>query len=127
MWIDELKQHAFLAGMADGHLQLLATLAQPVIFEEDELILRAGDRSLYFYLLLSGSVCIEIQSRVYAVCIQALTPGAAFGWSSLLDHHDTLFQVRARERSAALRLDAAALGKVCRGDAELCADLLRRT
>ena len=40
----------------------------------------------------------ETGGRFYTVSIQALGPGEAFGWSSLLDHHDTLFQVRARER-----------------------------
>jgi CRP/FNR family transcriptional regulator, cyclic AMP receptor protein len=70
---------------------------------------------------------VEVRTRVCTVCIQALGPGEAFGWSSLLDQHDTLFQVRARERSSALRLDGASLAATCREDAEFAAELLRRT
>jgi CRP-like cAMP-binding protein len=49
-----------------------------------------------------------------------------FGWSALLDDHDTLFQVRARERTTALRLDGAALMKACREDTLLGTEVLQR-
>lgn len=74
-------------------------------FEEDQLILQAGQRSGHFYLLVSGSVCIEVRTPVYTVCVQVLG-GDAFGWSSFLDHHDALFQVRAREASRVVSWDA---------------------
>lgn len=124
---EELKDHAFLAGMADAHIAKLAGLAEHVEFAENERILRAGDRSEFFYLLLSGSVCIEARTRVYTVSVQALGPGEAFGWSALLDHHDTLFHVRAREPSTALCLRGPLLCAVCRDDPELGAELYRRT
>jgi CRP/FNR family transcriptional regulator, cyclic AMP receptor protein len=127
MVLDVLKRHAFVAGMADCHLGKLALLAQPVSFEENARILRAGERSEYFYLLLSGSVCVEVSTRVYALCIHALHAGDAFGWSSLLDRHDTLFQVRARERAMALCLDGEALSRACRDEPALGAELLHRT
>lgn len=127
MTLNVLRGHAFLAGLPDCHLQTLATLAEEVNFEEDEVILRAGERSAHFYLLLSGSVCVEANARAIAVRVQALSAGEAFGWSALLDHHDTLFQVRARERSAALRLDGERLTAACRTDPALGAELLRRT
>ncbi len=127
MTLDLLRGHAFLAGMPDGHLQTLAALAEEVCFQEDEVILRAGERSAHFYLLLSGSVCVEANARAVAVRVQALSAGEAFGWSALLDHHDTLFQVRARERSTALRLERQRLAAACRADPVLGAELLRRT
>src|SRR6266545_3137230 len=96
-----LKEHSFLAGLADSQLDILSSLATEIGFDENELILKTGQQSRYFYLLVSGSVCIEVRSRAFTVCIQALGPGEAFGWSALLDHHDTLFQVRAREQSTA--------------------------
>ena len=122
-----LKGHSFLAGLTDSELDTLSSLASEVSFAENELILRTGQRSQYFYLLLSGSVCIEVRSRAFTVCIQALGSGDAFGWSALLDQHDTLFQVRARERSTALCLEASALTAAFREDPELAAELLRRT
>jgi CRP-like cAMP-binding protein len=121
-----LRGHAFTAGLSDRHVAKLASLAREVAFEENDLILLAGQQSKHFYLLLSGSVCIEAGSRVCTVCIQAIGPGEAFGWSSLLDYHDTLFQVRAREQSTALCLDGARLSAVFQEDTALAANLLRR-
>lgn len=121
-----LKEHRFLAGLSDAQLAKLCRLAREVSFEENELILVTGQQSEHFYLLLSGSVCVEASVRAFTVRVQALGPGDAFGWSSLLDHHDTLFQVRAREHSTALCLNAAELAIAFREDSVLAAEVLRR-
>jgi hypothetical protein len=44
-----------------------------------------------------------------------------------MDHHDALFQVRAREASRALCLDGERLCAVLHADPELAAEVLRRT
>jgi uncharacterized protein (TIGR02284 family) len=119
--------HPFLVGLTDEDLATVTSLAEPVAFLEDEVILTAGERSRYFYLLLSGSVSIELLHRQYTVNIQALGPGDAFGWSALLPQQDTLFQVRARERSGALRLDGGRLSAALRKDPRFAASMLRLT
>jgi CRP-like cAMP-binding protein len=123
---DALKEHDFTAGLSDAQVTKLAALARQVTFAENDLILVACEQSKYFYLLLSGSVCVEARMRAYTVCVQVLQPGDAFGWSSLLDQHDTLFQVRAREQSVALCLDGADLSAAFRHDPDLAAEMLRR-
>ena len=55
--------------------------------------LLSGERSKAFHVLMSGSASMEVTGDFCSVCIQALAPGDAFGWSSLLDYQDTLFQV----------------------------------
>lgn len=70
---------------------------------------------------------IEVSTRSYTLRIQVLGPGEAFGWSALLDHHDTLFQVPAREHSKALCFDGSKLSDALRDDPVLAAELLRRT
>ena len=124
--LDTLSHHSFLVGLTDEQLDTLGALAREVSFEENELVLMTGQQSKLFYLLLTGSVCIEARSRAYTMSIQALGPGEAFGWSSLLDHHDTLFQVRARERSTALCLHGDGLDAAFRADPVLGAEMLRR-
>jgi CRP-like cAMP-binding protein len=62
----------------------------------------------------------------YAVAVQALGPGNAFGWSALLEDQDTLFQVRARERTTALQIDGATLKAYCMSDPELGAEFFHR-
>lgn len=121
-----LKRHPFTGELPERFLSMLSALARQVVFQQDEVILRAGYRSPYLYLLVSGGVCVEIRTPFFAVCVEGVGPGEAFGWSSLLDGHDTVFQVRARETSTALRLDAEPLASVCRENPELGFEIFRR-
>jgi len=114
-----LKQAAFLKGMAEAHVAKLSALGYRVRFDEDQLILAAGERSTHFYVLLSGSACVEVSTPVYTVCVQVINPGDACGWSSLLYRQDTLFQVRAREACTGLCWDGTQLALACREDREL--------
>jgi CRP/FNR family transcriptional regulator, cyclic AMP receptor protein len=122
-----LHNHGFAQGLSEAQIARLLSFASEVAFREDEVILMEGQISEAFYLLIAGSVAIELRNPRYAICVEALGPGKAFGWSSLLDHQDTLFQVRARERTTALRLDGAALKSLCRTDPELGIEILQRT
>jgi CRP/FNR family transcriptional regulator, cyclic AMP receptor protein len=126
MIADIIKGHAFTAGLTDSQIAKLAELTHEVSFKENEVILVTGEHAKNFYLLLSGSVCIEVGTRTYVVWVQILHPGEAFGWSALLDHHDTLFQVRAREKSRALCLDGERLCAALHQDSELAAEVFRR-
>lgn len=121
-----LKTNGFVSGLTEPQLKKLASLAQEKSFDEDDRILITGERSKNFYLLLSGSACVEAGSSFCTVCVQNLGPGDAFGWSSLLSSHDTLFQVRARERCTALFLGGEAVMALCQEDPELGVTLLRR-
>lgn len=122
-----LREHRFVRGLAPQQIDSLVAHSMPVTFEENEVVLVDGQRSSAFYFLVSGSVAIELRSSRYAVCVQALGPGDVFGWSALLDHQDTLFGVRARERTMALRIDGDSLKTICRTDPELGSEILRRT
>jgi CRP-like cAMP-binding protein len=124
---DTIKEHAFTTGLTDSQISKLAAIAHEVSFNDNEVVLVTGQQSKNFYLLLSGSVCIEVGTRSYVVWVQILGPGEAFGWSALLDHHDTLFQVRAREPSRALCLDGERLCAILHEDSELAAEMFRRT
>ena len=122
MALDQLlKSHPFTEGMTDAAIKKLVPLARLVSFEEDEIVFRAGERSMYFCLLLAGSACVELRTPCYSITIQTLGPGDAFGWSSLLEEHHLVFQVRAREPSSALFLDGAQLTAACRKDPRLAA------
>ncbi len=93
-----IHDHAFLFGLDSEHLEILAQLASHVTFDENDVILVDGQHSRSFYLLTTGSVAVELRTPGFVVCVQALGPGDVFGWSSLLNDQDTLFQVRAREK-----------------------------
>jgi len=121
-----IKKHPFTAGLTDSQIATLAQLAHKVSFEDNEVILVTGEQARNFYLLLSGSVCVEVVTPICVVWVQILEPGDAFGWSALLDHHDTLFQVRTREASQAVCLNGDRLCALLHEDAVLAAELFRR-
>ena len=121
-----LCDHAFTRGLGDAQIAMLASMASEVRFEESEVVLVDGERSRSFFLVLTGSVSVELRTAAYVVLVQAVGPGEAFGWSALLEDHDTLFQVRAREHTTALRLDGAALKAACHQDTLLGTEILQR-
>jgi len=124
---DTLRNHAFVRGLTDRHIAKLASLATEATFAENEVILVDRQQSRYFYLVTSGSVNVELHTPIFTVSVLAVGPGQAFGWSALLDHQDTVFQVRARERTAALRIAGPDLAQACRDDGELGVEILLRT
>jgi len=123
---DCLRQHRFTRDLSDTQIARLASMAAEVTFDEDNVVLVDGQCSRNLYLVLEGSVSVELHTQRFTVAVQALGAGQAFGWSSLLDDQDTLFQVRARERTVALRLDGAALNQACSEDPRLGYEILRR-
>jgi len=122
-----LKAHPFTKGMPEVLVKKLVPLARQVEFEEDQIVFQAGERSMNFCLLLRGSACVEIRTDYYAICVQNLGPGDAFGWSSLVEEeHHTVFQVRARDASSAIFLDGEKLRAACFKDPKLGFEIFRR-
>ena len=122
-----LRQHPFTHGLTEPQIAALASLVTEVAFEENEVILVDGQRSNAFYLVTQGSVAVELRTPRYVVCVDAVAADSAFGWSALLDHQDTTFQVRAREHTIALRLDGPQLRALCRHEPALGVEILHRT
>ena len=121
-----LRDHAFTHGLSDAQIDRLAEIATQVAFEDNQVVLVDGARSTSFFLLLTGSVVVELRTPQYVMRVQALGPGDVFGWSALLDDQDTLFQVRAREPTAALQIDGATLKAHCMSDPTLGAEFFHR-
>jgi CRP/FNR family cyclic AMP-dependent transcriptional regulator len=82
-------------------------------FLPDHVIFHEGDAGGYFYLILSGSVVLEIIGSGAHIEIQTLHEGDAMGWSSLLDTGRKHFQARAITRVTAAAFDAPTLRKLC--------------
>lgn len=121
-----LRNHAFTQGLADEYVAKLASLATEITFHEDEVILEDRQTSQYFYLVTSGSVAIELHAPSFSVSVLPVGAGQAFGWTALLDHQNAVFQVRARERTIALRIAGPDLTALCRSDPELGVEILLR-
>jgi len=117
---------SFLSSLTVEQSSRLLAMSSEIEFTRDEIILRTAENSRWFYLLLTGSVAVEVVRASFSVCVQALGPGDAFGWSALLWGSDTLFQVRAREACRVACIDGRRLTALCRAEPEFGVTLLLR-
>jgi CRP-like cAMP-binding protein len=119
-------EHALLSGLTGDQVTRILSLGTEVTLPEGELILDNGQRSTHCYLVLSGSVTVALATPRLTVCVQVLGPGELFGWSALLNGQDTLFQVRARENTTALRIEGSMLSDCFRTYPDLGVEMFRR-
>ena len=114
---DTLREHPFLKGFRPDHIETLAAMASEVHFGRGQLIFHEGDASSFFYLLLSGSVALEVPTPGRTVRIATLGPGEELGWSSVLPTaHVKQFQARSLEEVRALAFDGERLRHACEED-----------
>ena len=116
MTADALAAHPFTKPFWPDHLARLSHMASEVHFAPGELIFHEGDRSSLFYLLISGSVAIEVQSPGRTVRVDTLYGGEVLGWSSVTAENSKHFQARALEPVDAIALDGARLRRACSED-----------
>jgi CRP/FNR family cyclic AMP-dependent transcriptional regulator len=115
-FIELTKDQEVLKAFGPQHLQRLAALAQEVTFRRDQIIFREGDKHGMFYLILDGSVALEIITARHPVLLQTLHAGDAMGWSALLDAGGTHFEARALTPARALVFQGAKLRETCDQD-----------
>ena len=124
---ETLQEIRFLQDMAPEHLEEIANIAQVRDFEESDVVFREGDAAENVYLVLLGSVSLEICAPGQG-CRQILTlgPGELLGWSSLLEQRYT---ARARTTQAArlLQINVPQLLAICDRDPLFGYELMRRT
>jgi CRP-like cAMP-binding protein len=113
-----MGKKALMSNLTIEYTSMLLSKAEQLEFQPDEVILHSGEKAQYFYVLLQGSVVVEVVQPGFSVRIQALNPGEAFGWSALLSGSETLFQVRAREQCRVACIDGEQLRSLCYAEPE---------
>jgi CRP/FNR family cyclic AMP-dependent transcriptional regulator len=111
--IESIKDQGLLRNLDPHHVHRLAGLALEASFEPEQVIFREGDAKVYFYLITSGSVVLEVLTPARHIKIQTLHQGDAMGWSSLLDTSERHFQARALSSVTAVAFDGAELRQAC--------------
>ena len=124
--LDLLNFHPFTAALTATHRSVLADMAELSDIEQEQTVFGSGERSRFFYLLVSGTAFLELQTAAYTVCIQQLGPGEAFGWSALVDEPYRAFQVRARVACKVVRISGDRLREACDADHSLGAVVYRQ-
>lgn len=118
-FIEAAKKQELLKRFERRHLEKLAGLAREVRFTRDQIVFREGAHSPFFYLIVEGSVVLEIVATGRSVQFQTLHAGDAMGWSSLVDAEEGAhFEARALGPTRALAFDGAQLRAACESDPE---------
>lgn len=106
-----------LEGFEPQDLERLAALASEVRFKRDHIVFREGENHGYFYLIIDGSVVLEITAGGHPMSLQTLHGGDAMGWSSLVDPlGGAHFEARALTPVRALAFQGAQLRAACEID-----------
>jgi CRP/FNR family transcriptional regulator, cyclic AMP receptor protein len=121
-----LREHPFLEGVRPDHIAKLAAMASEARFEKNELIFHEADESSLFYLLVEGTVALEVNIPGRVVRVATLCSGDELGWSSLTPAHAKQFQARALEDVRAIAFDGARLAHACEEDYAFGYALMRR-
>ena len=115
----------FLAKLAPRFRMKLLSLAHSFRYSAGTTIFREGDPSLYFYLVKSGRVALDIAVPAGAVCLLTVGPGDIFSWSALLESHAETATARAIEEVEVLEIKGEALQGLCWEDTELGIEFYR--
>ncbi len=122
-----LSSHNLFAGLADDHLEILAANASERALGPDEVLARQGSPAESFYLILEGSLVIEVPAIAGPKLeITRLDAGEVFGWSWLIAPYVWHFHARSSGPTRVLEFDGKALLARCDADSTFGYPLLRR-
>jgi aspartate ammonia-lyase len=124
--LEQLKQHAFVAGLPDAQLWRLAQVVEPVSFATDDVFFSEGDERTMFALVITGGVAIEKSAEGRVTRLVTMGAGDAIGEGMLLD--DTRHGTTARGVMAGelLVLRRNSLQTILREAPQLYAGLISR-
>lgn len=122
-----LVQHPFTEGLSTEHLQTIRDCSKHVQFQPREMIFREGQEANAFYLVLTGTVALEIfYLEPGPITVQTIGSGEVIGWSWLVPPYHWKFDARAQERTEAIQVDAVRLRELLNREQSLSAELLQR-
>lgn len=110
-----LREHPFLVGLHEDHVNLLTGCAQNKRFSPGELLLREGSEEPTLFLIRQGTVALEAhRPGSPPSCVETLGPGDVLGVSWVLGAQGpqaaaATLDARARDAVLAFALDGACL------------------
>ncbi len=122
----EAREHPFFQELSAAHVEEIMAMVSEAQFAADDIIFREGQKSDFFYLIMSGKVALEIRISGHVLRVQTLGPGDELGWSSYLEEETRQFQARALVHVRTLRFEGASLRKACAEDRDLALALEHR-
>ncbi len=122
-----LREHPFLHGMSDEHIQMLVGCASNRRFSESEFLTREGASADILYLVRVGKVALEIRiPQGGGLRFETVQDGDILGWSCFLPPYRWRFDARAIAPVRTLALDAECLRRKLEEDHEFGFQILKR-
>ena len=116
-----LRANPWFAALQPEHFDKLAAVAQETSWSAGQVIFREGDVHDRFYLILEGTVALEIYvPNRGRTTILTIGPNEVLGWSAVLPGtQQKTAGARASQPTRAVAFDAAGLRAACDEDHEL--------
>jgi CRP/FNR family cyclic AMP-dependent transcriptional regulator len=122
-----LRQHPFLAGMAENHMAVILGCASNVRFPEGSHLITEGQIANKFYLVRTGRIALETDVNARGpLRISTVGPGEVLGWSWLISPFRWHFSGLAVADVMAIALDGDCLRMKCEKDHDFGFEMLRR-
>ena len=123
----DLAGHAFLHGMADRHLAVLARVCWVAPVRQGRLIFAEGDTARRFWLIRSGHVALDVHAPGdRQLIVETLGQGDLLGLSWLVPPFQWQFSATAVQDTMTFEFNADAVRAASESDAGLGYQLLQR-
>jgi CRP/FNR family cyclic AMP-dependent transcriptional regulator len=124
--LESLRAYRLLSELGPEQLRKLLPLAQEQHFAAGAIVFRAGEKSSFLHVIVSGDVVLEQGNGAWPVEIQTLHAGEAMGWSALGSDAVTHFQARALTPLSTVAFPAEQIRAACESDPALGYALMKR-
>jgi len=122
-----LAAHPFFQGLAPRHLAAVAACGRRVQFKAGEFLCKETQEALEFYVILAGSVAVEIfTARRGPLTTATVGEGEVLGWLWFDKPYHWHLDVRARQVTRAVALEVKALQAACEADHDLGYEFMKR-
>lgn len=122
-----LAGHPFFKGLTSRHLVAVAACGRLVQFKAGEFLCRETEEALDFYVILSGSVAVEIfTARRGPLATSTLGEGEVLGWLWFEKPYHWHLDARARQFTRTVALKVNALKEACEADHDLGYEVMKR-
>lgn len=110
---EKFKDSAMFSGLGEPALDQLAASATTLGYDQNQLIFSQSDTANGAYLILEGSVAIEVfSSEGRAIRVATLEPGAMFGELAIFGHGERTADARALKTTSLAHLSKATIERL---------------
>jgi CRP/FNR family transcriptional regulator, cyclic AMP receptor protein len=122
-----LAAHPFFQGMSPQHLAVVAECGRRLQFKAGDFLCREAEEALDFYVILNGSVSVEIFSaRRGPLTTATVEEGEVLGWLWFDKPFHWHLDARARQVTRTVALDVGKLRRRCEENHDLGYEFMKR-